>query len=208
MRHLTPTALATDQRGQARDDLQCDIGAFELKFDDSPTVSLPPGAALRTYGPTRIGVQVTGGDPGVITVTKSISWTTPPTIGNALLTKWTITPTNSSYTVTLKLCWLPGELNGVNTDIANLKFWRKSGITWTSFAAASVDATAGCATLAGVDGFSTWTLGGADQPNVVTLRDLTATANTSPGMIGAMGAAFAALSVWWAARRTKGKTLT
>jgi hypothetical protein len=40
-----------DQRGQTRDDLQCDIGAFELKFSDSPMVVLTPGAALRTYGP-------------------------------------------------------------------------------------------------------------------------------------------------------------
>ena len=162
---------ATDQRGQTRDDLQCDIGAFELKFADSDTVSLTPGATMRTFGPTRIGVQVTGGDPGVVTVTKSIiTWTTPPT--NTILSIWTITPINSSYTVTLKLCWLAGELNGHTP--ANLLFWRYSGGTWTSFTPTSLDAAAGCATLENVNEFSTWTLGRADQPNAVMLTVATA----------------------------------
>ena len=40
-------------------------------------------------------------------------------------------------------------------------------------------------------------------PNVVTMHDLTATANTSPGVIGAVGAAFASLAGLWVGRRVK-----
>jgi predicted outer membrane repeat protein len=38
-------------------------------------------------------------------------------------------------------------------------------------------------------------------PNAITLHDLTATANTAPGIIGAMGAALAALGALWVGRR-------
>ena len=192
----------TDQRGQPRDDLQCDIGAYELKYADSDTVALMPGASMRTFGPTRVGVQVTAGDPGVVTVTKSTTWTTLP--DNAILAKWTITPTNpSGWTVTMRLCWLPGELNGQTP--ANLNFWRKSGATWTSFTPTNIDAGAGCATLDGVTGFSTWTLG-IDQPTAVTLRDLAATANTSSRAIGALGVALAVLGMVLVRRCSKEKS--
>jgi predicted outer membrane repeat protein len=201
----TATCATTDQRGQARDDLQCDMGAYELQYADSHTVALAPGATMRTYGPTRIGVQVTAGDPGVITVTKSTSWMTPPT--NAILASWAITPTNpSDWTATLELCWLPSELNGQTA--ANLQFWRKSGTTWTSFTPTNIDAGAGCATLAGVTGFSTWTLGGTSQPNAVTLRNLTATTNVSSGFIGMAFAVLAVPSAVLVVRRMKRKTLS
>jgi hypothetical protein len=165
------TCATTDQRGQPRDDLQCDIGAYELKLADGNTVSLTPGATMRTFGSTRIGLQVTGDNPGVVTVTKSITWTTAPT-GHAILARWTITPTNPSYTVTLKLCWLADELN--DQVPANLLFWRYSGGTWTSFTPNSIDVGAGCATLENVDKFSTWTLA-TEQPLAVILAAFTAT---------------------------------
>ena len=60
------------------------------------------------------------------------------------------------YTVTLKLCWLAGELNGQSP--ADLTFWRYSGTTW--FKPTSIEPTAsGCATLAGVTELGQWTLG-------------------------------------------------
>jgi hypothetical protein len=56
-------------------------------------------------------------------------------------------------------------------------------------------------TLNNVTAFSDWGAGQNVGPNVVAMRDLTATANAAPGVIGALGAAFAALGALWAGRR-------
>jgi hypothetical protein len=51
--------LGADQRGEARDDWSCDIGAFELKLTDSPVVTKSiSGAGTYTFGPTRVKVDV------------------------------------------------------------------------------------------------------------------------------------------------------
>jgi CSLREA domain-containing protein len=56
-----PANCATvDQRGQIRDDWQCDIGAFELKLTDSTQVKrLIPGSGVYTFGPTLVKLDFT-----------------------------------------------------------------------------------------------------------------------------------------------------
>ena len=127
----------TDQRGQARDDLQCDIGAYELKYADSPTViRTVSSVTMTTFGPALVGIQRGGGtDPGIVTVTKSLTWQTKP--ANAIDAYWSITPAvNSGLNLTLMLCYLSAELNGLNESA--LRFWRYSGGTWTQVGPASL----------------------------------------------------------------------
>ncbi len=53
------TCVASDQRGQLRDDWNCDIGAYELKLTDSTLVTKTiTGAGVYTFGPTRVKVEV------------------------------------------------------------------------------------------------------------------------------------------------------
>ncbi len=65
------SCLATDQRGEARNDYRCDMGVFELKYADSSTVELSiPGTGTYTFGPTMVKVVVndTGGCLSGLTV--------------------------------------------------------------------------------------------------------------------------------------------
>ena len=108
---------ATDQRGQPRADLQCDIGAYELQYTDNPTVARSvSGATATTFGPALVGLQRGGViDLGVITVTKSLAWKTKP--DNAIDAYWSITPTvDTGLNLTLTLCYTPTENNGLTLD--------------------------------------------------------------------------------------------
>ncbi|HUW11831.1 MAG TPA: CSLREA domain-containing protein, partial [Anaerolineae bacterium] len=50
-------SIASDQRSEARDDLRCDIGAFELVYQGSPTVSKAvTGGGEVTFGPTLVRI--------------------------------------------------------------------------------------------------------------------------------------------------------
>ena len=170
----------TDQRGESRTaDLACDMGAYEMQYADSDTVSRPASAsALTTFGPTLVGIQNNGGDdPGVITVLKSFTWNTQP--DNTIDGYWTITPSSgSTYNLTLQLCYAPGELPaGLNE--ADLRFWRYSGGVWSQVGPASLTWTSvnsnRCASVSGITGFSSWTLGGSDAPTALTLTAFSAT---------------------------------
>jgi hypothetical protein len=198
-----PDGPATDQRGELRNDLRCDIGAFELHYADSPTVIQPMSSiTLTTFGPALVGLMRDAGytNPGVVTVTKSTHWTITPT--NGILVKWGITPTaTSGFSLTLQLCYTTTELNGQIEG--NLRFWRSSGGTLVQIGGTPTFSTVNglhCATLSGITELSSWTLA-TDIPTAVRLRDLTATANTPSGMIGALGAALAALGVVLIGRR-------
>jgi len=159
-----------DQRGKPRNDLQCDIGAYEMQMSDGNTTMLTPGATMRTFGPPRAGIQVTAGSTGAVTVTKVANWTTQP--GNTIKAWWNITPTNASgWTANLKLCYLDAtELNGLVA--ANLHLWRYSGGAWTDMGRNS--ASGNCVQANGITGFSRWTLA-ISQPTAVTLTHLSAT---------------------------------
>jgi hypothetical protein len=195
---------STDERGQARNDLQCDIGAYELKYADSPTVIRPVSSTITTtFGPALIGIRRDPGytDPSVISVTKSLTWKTTPT--NAIGAYWYITPTaTSGFSLTLQLCYTPAEL-GALTE-ANLRFWRYSGGAWSQASGTPALSTVNvyrCATLSGINALSAWTLATA-SPNAITLNDLRATspveADWSWGWLLGLGVIGAAM---WLLRR-------
>ena len=169
------SCLSIDQRGQTRDDLQCDIGAYELKYPDSPTVIRSVNGAIgTTFGPALVGIlrdEVV--DPGVITVTKSLTWKTKP--ANAIDAYWLITPTvTSDFNLTLTLCYTPTESNGL--DVNSLRFWRYSANQWHVVAGTPVTSVVGvnqCATIGGINELSAWTLA-TDTPTVIMLDELPA----------------------------------
>jgi hypothetical protein len=94
-----------DQRIYTRDDLRCDIGAFELQYADSDTVqkcSLATGSY--TFGPTLAQIDVTSlGSLSCLSV-KLVNHH-HPNAGTHYQTGryWTITPTGLNYTVNLTL---------------------------------------------------------------------------------------------------------
>lgn len=170
-----------DQRGQPRNDLQCDIGAYEMQMSDHNNTTLTPGAAMRTFGPPRAGIQITSGDTGAVTVTKVTNWTTQPS--NAIKAWWDLTPTNASgWTANLELCYLDAtELNGLVA--ANLHLWRYSGSAWSDMGRSS--ASGNCVQVNGVTGFSRWTLATGDPGNVPTAVTLSSFKANAPFDLGA-----------------------
>jgi predicted outer membrane repeat protein len=172
---------ATDQRGQTRDDLACDIGAAERKMSDGNTVTLTPSSSmLRTYGPARAGMQYTGTNPGSTTVRKLTSWSggTPAV---ALGAWWELTPvTGTGLNLTLSLCYSTAELGSLTEG--NLRFWRYSGSTWNQVGGAPTLSGASpnrCAQIAGVTDLSRWTLATGNPgnaPTAVTLSSFNANA--------------------------------
>jgi hypothetical protein len=189
--------LPTDGRGFPRADLRGDRGAFELQHADSDTVARPVVAnTLTTFGPTLVGIRNDDGadDPGVITVTKSFTWATKP--GNTIDAYWNITPgSGASYSLTLQLCYLPTELNGLSEG--DLRFWRYSGGEWTQVGPASLawEPINGnrCAQVSGITGFSAWTLGGEERPTAVSLSFFSVTSQVGwvgllVGVMGVVGA--------------------
>ncbi len=188
----------TDQRDLARDDLGCDIGAYELRYADSDTVIRPVTTAVTTFGPTLAGIRNDGGadDPGVVSVTKSFTWATKP--DNTVDAYWHITPgSGANYNLTLQLCYLPAELNGLSEG--DLRFWRYSSGSWAQVGPATLTWTTingnRCAAVSGVTGFSDWTLGGADEPTAVTLATFSAAGQVGwvGLLVGVLGAATAVL---------------
>ena len=92
-------------------------------------------------------------------------------------------PHNLAAYTDAAVCKYPGNLGGYDWDCAQTG----SDVTtvWRD----------------GITSFSDWAVGNNIGPTAVTLRDLTATANTSPGIIGAMGAALVSLAALWIGRR-------
>ncbi len=158
-------AGANDQRGQPRDDLQCDAGAYELKFADSPTVLLPPSfVTMRTYGPTRSGFQLNSNAPNSsISITKNL-WPTGGQPTAAIGVWWDIVPTGLATTgLNVELCFSTTELRGLTQS--NLGFWQFASGTWSQVVVASPVQFSGaspnlCAAISGVPGIgaSQWTL--------------------------------------------------
>jgi predicted outer membrane repeat protein len=167
---------STDQRGQARNDLQCDIGAYEMEMSDRNNTTLNPGTTMRTYGPPRAGIQYSGTNPGTTTVTKITTWVSQPT--NALSVIWDISATtNTGLNLTLKLCYSTAEQRGLTEG--DLRFWRYSG-AWAqvggvpTFSGTSPNR---CAEIAGVTDLSRWTLATGspgNAPSAVTLSSFNA----------------------------------
>jgi hypothetical protein len=179
-----------DQRGQARDDLQCDMGAFELKYADSDWVQRPMSSMVMiTFGPTLVGIQRDAGftNPGVITVTKSTSWDNqgPESID----AWWKITPmVTSGISVTLKLCYTDAESNSLT--LGNLRVWRYHAGAWSQVGVVPITSRDSfgnnCAQVPGVDAFSTWTLA-TGQPTVVRVTRLGAAPAVRVGWAWVLG---------------------
>ena len=200
------SCLPIDQRGQPRDDLQCDIGAYELKYTDSPTVIRPiTSTVTTTFGPTRLGLERGIVDPGIITVTRSLTWGTVPT--NTIAAYWLITPTVSTgFNLTLTLCYTAAESNGL--DLSAPHFWRYSANQWHSVAGVAVTSTVGnnlCATLGGITELSAWTIGGTDVPLAVGIKQLAASTPqpdlSRPLALGLLAVLIVSSSVWFRRRR-------
>jgi predicted outer membrane repeat protein len=171
-----------DQRGQSRNDLQCDIGAYEMQMTDRNNTTLNPGTTMRTFGPPRAGIQYSGIDPGATTVIKVTSWS-GGTPSNTLGAWWEITPvTGTGLNLTLSLCYSTAELGSLTES--NLRFWRYSGGTWSQVGGAPTLSGASpnrCAQIAGVTDLSRWTLATGNPgsaPTAVTLSSFRANTPT------------------------------
>ncbi len=160
---------ATDQRGVARDDWACDIGAFEVQLSDTNTVSKTISAAgPYTFGPTGVKIEVTdtGGCLTGLTVERVAghhAYATTPLQTGAY---WVITPTSctSGFTVTLTL---PASFVPAAQD----KVCRYTGVAqvWDC-AATTFDAARQTLTRAGVTAFSDWTVGHNAGPTTIRVR--------------------------------------
>ncbi|MGC9356938.1 MAG: choice-of-anchor Q domain-containing protein [Anaerolineae bacterium] len=166
---------ATDQRGEARDDWACDIGAFEARLSDTTLVSKSvSGGGTYTFGPTlaRIVVTDTGGCLTGLQVEQVAdnhpNATTPLQTG----AYWVITPTGctSGFTTTLtlpfaaanassRLCrWLEGTGPGAGWDCDD------ETASHTTFVANT------WVIRSHVAGFSDWAVGNDVTPTAVRLR--------------------------------------
>ncbi|MCA9935881.1 MAG: right-handed parallel beta-helix repeat-containing protein, partial [Anaerolineales bacterium] len=165
------SCLATDQRDLARDDLGCDLGAYEVRYADTDTVikenSL--GGLPYSFGPTWISMTLTAPDSGVITVTKRLTYPGGTPDEGEMLATWHISSTlTTGFPVTLAFCYTDEEVTGLNE--AALRAFRWNGTSWVQQGdTAPVNR---CVTVAGVNAFSAWTLfdtSAGATPTAVTL---------------------------------------
>jgi hypothetical protein len=180
------TVNGLDQRGQSRNDLKCDIGAYEMQMSDRNNTSLTPStSSMTTYGPPRVGIQDNGSThPGVVTATKVANWT-GGTPANTIGAWWELSAgtNNTGLNLGLQLCYSTAEVGNLNESGAH--FWRYSGGTWLDAGAvASFDGTTPnrCAHISGISALSRWTLSnasgpGGNTPSAVTLSSF----NAKPG---------------------------
>jgi hypothetical protein len=128
------------------------------------------GATARSFGNPYVSIAISSGtapNPMDVTLTKG----NPPFSG-AVKRKYTLTPTGgSSYSATLRLHYLDGELNN-NTE-ANLQFWRydTGNHRWAQqLRSGSVDITNNWLEKDGVNSLdSNWAISEKGDPTAVTL---------------------------------------
>jgi len=156
-----------DQRGEARDDLGCDIGAVEVKLSDTDTITkLVGGAATYTFGPTLVRIDVTAQGALSQLVVQHHSGNHP----NATRMNgqwWAITPTGAGFAATLDL---PHTVN----PHANAKVCKHvAGSTW------DCDRTGSSAARVlrdGIAAFSDWAVGDNVGATAVSLASFAASA--------------------------------
>lgn len=198
---------AADQRGQPRNDLGCDMGAYELKYPDSDSVFRPVSStALTTFGPTLAGIQRNAAftDPGLITIYKKDHWETQGP--ESIQTWWKIIPTTASgINTTLQLCYTDAESNG--RSLASLRFWRHDAAGWNQVGGVPVtsrDAFGNnCARISGVQDFGySWTLA-VSQPTAIQLISFSAAPADRRGGAWVLfpGRVFGVIGVFLLARR-------
>ncbi|MBN1889605.1 MAG: DUF11 domain-containing protein [Thermoflexales bacterium] len=169
----------TDQRGQPRGDLRCDIGAYELQLADSDTVVKTGLSApsMASFGPTLISVTVTGGDAGTITATRRSAYPGGSQDPGELPSTWYLTSTGSAFTLTLGFCYTEADLVGLNESSLGVFRWEDSG-TGYNWVLKPSTVTSHCVVVSDVTGLSAWTLfdvsQAPNQPTAITLGTLTA----------------------------------
>ncbi len=172
-------SVATDQRGQARNDLGCDIGAVEVVFTDSPTIveeALDDGETA-TFGPTRVRIARSGGAaPGSITVTKILTETEDDQAFDLI---WQVRADNpTGLNLDISFCYTESEIPEVIVgNEGGFTIYRQpdSGGAFSELIT-TVDAPNNCVTAA-VNEFSNFGIGLA-APTAVVLDYFDATANS------------------------------
>lgn len=180
------TCTATDQRGENRDDLRCDMGAFERSYADGNWVQKSMLAQGTTYsfGPALGRIRRdTSADPGTVTFTKLAGWASQP--ANAVAVLWDISATGTAYDLTVSLCLRDGERNGL--DLGSLRLWRFDGTAWEE-KGGSLDTNhpgIACVVASNVTALSRWTLATGDpllppDPASTPTQTPTATPTSTP----------------------------
>ncbi len=180
------TCTTTDERGEGRDDLRCDMGAFERKYSDGNWVQKSALLQNTTYsfGPALGKIRRdTTDDPGTITFAKLLAWASQP--GNAVARLWDIGATNSTYNLTASLCIRDSERNGLDEN--SLHLWRYNGASWEDKGGTldTSNPAIHCVSASNITALSRWTLatgnpsGAPVNAQADTMTTVTSTPNPS-----------------------------
>lgn len=195
---------ATDIRGLPRNDLRCDMGAYEVQLSDTTSVSKTvTGAGTYTFGPTLAQIEVTdtGGCLTGLQVERVAGDHPNATAPLQTGAYWAITSTGctSGFTTTLTL---PFAAAGAASRLCRWLEGTGSGYGWDCD-----DATASHTTFVAnswvirshVTGFSEWVVGNDVGPTAVQLNNLTAQ-GFAPLLAGLLALGGAAFVFWWRRR--------
>ena len=127
-------AITTDQRGEMRDDLQCDVGAFEYVNSDGHTIAKNNFVfgPLYTFGPTLAGITSGNTFNDTLSINREIPGTQPGTPpANALTITWDATTNGSGYAFLVTLCYDPNDSNQYNgQNESTLHVYHYNGSSW------------------------------------------------------------------------------
>lgn len=157
-----------DQRGQARSDYQCDIGAFELKLADSDTViKTVPGTGVYTFGPTMVKLEFnsTGGCLTGVAIQRYESNHPNATLPLQTGHWWKITPTGCASGFDVNLTLPVDFAPDVNDKVCR---WDAAAVWDCALSSYTVSSL----TRNGVTGFSDWTVGSNAGPTNIMLTRL------------------------------------
>ncbi len=126
--------ITTDQRGQARADLNCDVGAFEYVNSDGHTITKNNFVfgPLYTFGPTLAGITSGNTFNDSLAINREIPGIQPGTPpANALTITWDATTKGSGYSFLVTLCYDPNDSSQYNGQAeSTLHVWHYNGSTW------------------------------------------------------------------------------
>ncbi|MBN2002886.1 MAG: hypothetical protein JXA21_05985 [Anaerolineae bacterium] len=170
----------TDLRGQPRDDLRCDMGAYEYTLADGDTVAKSglAGGIPYSFGPTLAGVTLADADTGNITITKHTTYPGgSPDPGEVGITWWINSSLTTGFPLTLNLCYTDDNVEELNESALHAFRW--DGTQWTTpiSTGLTVFENDNCVQMTGIQGFSAWTLKdtsvGTAKPTAAGLRAVT-----------------------------------
>jgi CSLREA domain-containing protein len=183
----TNTVKGHDQRGKPRDDLQCDVGAFEFVYSDGHTVTKTFGVndTAFTFGPTLTEISIPAGGPLMLDVNRELTTPSNNPPANALNIVWNIStsplpprpelriPFTPMYSLDVTLCYDTNALSG-QTESA-LHVFHYNGASWDDLGGAldtTTHAPYHCVTATGVSALSPFVLasGGPTAVDVTGLK--------------------------------------